>query len=262
MKAQLSEPNKCSNRTCLCRNPAQYVLVPDPLFPGFEDSAIEPRSSNEDAEDDAAEARGECTLEDNVRPGSLTLIRYHSVGFEEYQAQAKDSISELTSVLDFHLANCASLMVNRTLMDSLAKPAGGGGAPFTAMLGVATDPCAALLADRLRIRRRAAYDDGSATSLLWGVLLGQGHATSHVAAYGTGLGGGGSMGLYQVRACACVRTKTQFKGVYVCRHIAKCSKPTGLRSKQCGAEEGSMAFFEGGYPRLLGTGALCEVQLP
>ncbi|PNW86292.1 hypothetical protein CHLRE_02g080500v5 [Chlamydomonas reinhardtii] len=174
-----------------------YVLVPDPLFPGFEDSAIEPRSSNEDAEDDAAEARGECTLEDNVRPGSLTLIRYHSVGFEEYQAQAKDSISELTSVLDFHLANCASLMVNRTLMDSLAKPAGGGGAPFTAMLGVATDPCAALLADRLRIRRRAAYDDGSATSLLWGVLLGQGHATSHVAAYGTGLGGGGSMGLYQ-----------------------------------------------------------------
>ncbi|KAG2435342.1 hypothetical protein HXX76_007415 [Chlamydomonas incerta] len=175
-----------------------YVLVPDPLFGEFVDSAIDPRASNEDVEDDAAEARGECMLEENVRPGSLTLIKYGSVGFEEYQAHAKDSISELTSGLDFHLANCASLMVNRTLMDSLAKPAGSGSsAGFTAMLGVATDPCATLLADKLRIRRRVAYDDGSATSLLWGVLLGQGHATSHVAAYGTALGGGSSMGLYQ-----------------------------------------------------------------
>ncbi|KAG2446801.1 hypothetical protein HYH02_008361 [Chlamydomonas schloesseri] len=174
-----------------------YVLVPDPLFPEFADSSIAPRASSEDAADDAAEARGECTLEENLRPGSLTLINYPSVGFEEYQAHAKDSISELTSVLDFHLANCASLMVNRTLIDSLSKPAGGGGAGFTAMLGVATDPCATLLADRLRIRRRAAYDDGSSSSLLWGVLLGQGHATSHVAAYGTALGGGSSMGLYQ-----------------------------------------------------------------
>ncbi|GFR49482.1 hypothetical protein Agub_g11421 [Astrephomene gubernaculifera] len=121
---------------------------------------------------------------------AINVITYASVSFEEYQPHGRGTIRELTGRLDFHLASCAGLLLNRTLIDGLTKR-------FTVMLGVAMDPCSTFLADKLKIRRRAVYDDGSSTSMLWGVLMGRGHPTSHVASYGTALGGGGAMTLYE-----------------------------------------------------------------
>ncbi|KAG2482667.1 hypothetical protein HYH03_018405 [Edaphochlamys debaryana] len=152
-------------------------MLPEPMLPEFKARQEEART-----------AAGVTGSEEQCweSPGAITLVSYQSVHFEEYHSIAKNSISELTSVLDFHLANCASLFVNRSVMDTLSKRS----TPFTASLGPALDPCATLLAEKLKIRRRIGYDDGSGSSLLWGVLLGQGHLTSHVAAYGTALGGG------------------------------------------------------------------------
>ncbi|GLC48542.1 hypothetical protein PLESTB_000109300 [Pleodorina starrii] len=153
------------------------VLAPEPLAVDFRHAA----GSGTDEELGGEECRAS---------GSLTTVTYPSVSFEEYHVDTRGAIHELTTMLDFHLANCASLLLNRTLVDSLIKR------QFGVILGVATDPCSTLLADKLGIRRRAAYDDGAAASLLWGVLLGQGHFTSHVASYGTRLGGG-AMSLYE-----------------------------------------------------------------
>ncbi|GIM06931.1 hypothetical protein Vretimale_11162 [Volvox reticuliferus] len=152
------------------------VLVPEPFAKDFRQAAI---SGPDEL------GREEC------RVGSMTLVTYPSIAFEEYQVDSRGAIHELTGVLDFHLANCASLLTNRTLVGSLSER------EYSAILGVATDPCSTFLADKLKIQRRVAYDDGAATSLLWGILLGQGLPTSHVAAYGTRLGGGGGMSLVQ-----------------------------------------------------------------
>jgi hypothetical protein len=77
--------------------------------------------------------------------------------------------SALTSQLRFRLASCASLLQNRTLLAALK--ASLAASPRAALLGPLVDPCGPLLADRLRLAARAAYDDGGATSLTWGVLL-------------------------------------------------------------------------------------------
>ncbi|GLI59774.1 hypothetical protein VaNZ11_001737 [Volvox africanus] len=154
------------------------VLAPEPFAKDFRQPAI--------SEPDEL-GREEC------RVGSLALVTYPSIAFEEYQVDSRGATHELTGVLGFHLANCASLLTNRTLIGSLSKR------EYTAILGVATDPCSTFLADKLKIQRRAAYDDGAATSLLWGILLGQGLPTSHVAAYGTRLGGGGMSFFQRIR---------------------------------------------------------------
>ncbi|EFJ45314.1 hypothetical protein VOLCADRAFT_94406 [Volvox carteri f. nagariensis] len=158
-----------TNHLVSSRGYVAQVLAPEPLAEDFRQTA-------------GIEA-GKPGHED-CRSTSLTLVAYPSISFEEYHVDSRGAIHELTGMLDFHLANCAGLITNRTLVDLLSRQ------NFTAMLGVAMDPCSTLLADKLKIRRRAAYDDGAATSLLWGILLGQGIPTSHVAAYGTRLGGG------------------------------------------------------------------------
>ena len=73
-------------------------------------------------------------------------MTYPSVSFEEYQAHGSGPISELTGLLNFHLANCASLLLNRTAMETLVA------FQFSTMLGVASDPCSAFLADKLKAR--------------------------------------------------------------------------------------------------------------
>lgn len=62
---------------------------------------------------------------------------------------------------------------NRTIMDQLLHGA------FNASLGPAADPCPGLLADGLGVQRRAAYDDGAAVPLLWGILMVRGSGWGH-----------------------------------------------------------------------------------
>ncbi|PNG99843.1 UDP-glucuronosyltransferase 2B14 [Tetrabaena socialis] len=210
------------------RDLAVTVLVPDslarelkPSDPSLKPSDPSPLPDAPDTADGASCAAGEasCAADEATRAlpqrsGSLTTLVYASLPYEEYSSDAmhgRGALAGLTAQLDFHLANCANLLLNRTVADALAHGAAPSSSPgassstgssiseqprFAAMLGVATDPCSALLADRLRIRRRVSYDDGASVSLLL-TLLGAGHATSHVAAYGTALGGGGAMSTVQ-----------------------------------------------------------------